>query len=353
MSNNSLNTICTNDFETGLFVACYFISGISLIGLLILLFFLLILINKASKKSLISNGILIITISEILNCAMILSNSLPINDEELQKIRRIIQSFLSIYSDLSTLLSSMVLCIKFYRSSKNINTPLSFCTSIIAIRIIAMFIPLCVGIIFCLINYTHYKDKELDGDEICKPWFWVHSKLSVILYAIYWTIIIIILIFNCKAICHLKHKKEILESNDDTEDCKEEFEPFSNPTLDLPSIITEQITTTVNKLYFFFWVLTVFWLLMSLDRVPDDIAMIINESLFEYKGTFLHYYKAASVGIHSVICTLKGLVFCFCFLLIDHQLFESIKNTFPCNKNRRTIPSFSTEITESLPPNEK
>ena len=32
---------------------------------------------------------------------------------------------------------------------------------------------------------------------------------------------------------------------------------------------------------------------------------------------------------------------------------ENIKNTLICNKDRRTIPSFTTEITESLPPNEK
>ena len=348
MSNNPSNTFCLENTEKIIFCICYVLSAISLLALILFIFKVS---NSSLKKSLITNGLFIITLSEILNCFMILLNISIMNKIKYINEVRKAQSFFSIYSDLSTLLASMVLCIKFYRSSKNLNKPFCF-TSIISIRIIAMLIPFCLAALFCFINYNKYIDQQSDGDEVCKPWSWVHSQLSVILYGIYWIIITITVFFNCKATCHLNHKKEIFESNDETDDCKE-VEPFSNPTLDLTSIIiTEQITSTVNKLNIFPWVVSGIWLLISLDRVPDDIAMIRQNKLFKYEGA-LSTIKTISVGMHSGICAVKGLVFCFCFLWIDHKLFENIKNTLICNKDRRTIPSFTTEITESLPPKEK
>lgn len=260
-----------------------------------------------------------------------------------------IQMGTSIYSDLSTLLISLLISYKIYNSSTSTKTSSSFLTSIKGMKIICTLIPFTISISMCVIN--SYVFHEMVSKEDCKPWTWVHSYLSFSLYFIYWIIIIISVVLACGTIHQLNKKNQMLNQGDESDDFKEDIEPFSNPVFEVS--LSDKISSTVKKLYYFPIIILFIWIILTFDRLPDDILYLLEVRNVEVTFTpFLTNLKKTTLVFNILVSSLKGIIMCSTFIWLDRKLFESLKTMFICSKERRTIPSFGTEIVESIPPNE-
>ena len=360
------------------FIPSIFFSFISLIGLVLVL----IEANKKTrKKSLITESLIAITIAEIINCIsklMYIPRATLRDKFEPQTgkfcydiIVGYIQMFFTVYSEFATLISSLLLSYKIYKSTRNENSFFKKRSAFSIVRFISYVVPAVIGLVFVGVDYVWYTDENvnpiiLENDE-CKIWIWMYRRLSLIYYCFVVVFIIVISIFSCKSISYLRKKQhEILQfEKENQEDFEETEGKEEDVTSKGESILSQKITTAIKKIQYFPVVTCVVWLILSVDRIPDDVVLILNEkNQFEWKGEWL-YVKMATIILHNYTACVRGMIYFFTFFKTDSKLFtdmkEWLKRIFCCKKkpkemitvtSKEVLTKFSEDIIETKVKNE-
>lgn len=347
--------LCSYTLEKAMFHLSYLFSSFSLIGLILVLYFTT---GKYAKKSIILNGLLILASAEVFNCLSKLINPLRLINEEWHMIVSQIQIVFALFSDLSTLLSSLIISLKIYASLTGVEISLfKGSRSVFRVRIFLIILPLISALAFMLINLFAYKGTAKKGEEECKSWAWIYSTLSLIIYGIVWVIIITIIIVSCKSISFLNRKNKQICNNEESEGSdtggKEQNKTEISLTKETEkSVLSVKIQKTIHKLYFFPYVTCIIWILLSIDRIPDDIINTLNrdkqptdKGYIFYAGFFL-YLKYCTLVLHNVIVSSRGFIYCVTFSKCDTKLYSSIKSAFKCLFSCK-----KTHNTEALNPN--
>lgn len=354
--------LCPTTLENSLFHLSYFFSSFSLFGLILVLYFTT---GKYAKRSIILNGLLILASAEVFNCISKLINPLRLITDGMYKNVGQIQIVFALFSDLSTLLSSLIISLKIYASLTGKEFFLfKGSNSVLIVRILLIVIPLISAITFMLINLFFYSGTATKGEEECKSWAWIYSTLSLVFYGLVWAIIITIITISCKSISFLNRKKKEIYNDEDSEglDTDRNYKNKIDASLTKKSeknCLSDQIQKAIHKLYFFPFVTCIIWILLSIDRIPDDVINTLNRNKNKtdkgyiiYGGFFL-YLKYCTLVLHNLIGSLRGFIFCVTFSKCDTKLYSSIKSTFKClflckkEKNTETV---NPDALDDLPP---
>ena len=364
------------------FIPSIFFSFISLIGLVLVL----IEANKKTrKKSLITESLIAITIAEIINC---ISKLMYIPRATLRDkfqpqtgkycydiIVGYIQMFFTVYSEFGTLISSLLLSYKIYTSTRNENSFFKKRSAFSIVRFISYVVPAVIALVFVGVDYCCYTNEnanpiKLENDE-CKIWIWMYRKLSLVYYAFVVVFIVVISILSCKSISYLKQKQnEILQfEKENQEDFEETEGNEEDVTSKGESILSQKITTAIKKIQDFPVVTCFVWLILSIDRIPDDVVLIINNennenNQFEWVGAWL-YVKMVTIVLHNYTACVRGMIYFFTFFKTDSKLFtdmkEWLKTIFCCKKkpkelitvtSKEALTKFTEDIIETKVKNE-
>lgn len=332
-----------------IFIGSYIISGVSLLCLSLVLF----KISKHKiKKSIMTTSLFIITISEIINCISKLLNILrqlikPKNEQDYSYwLIGQVQILFSLFSDSCTIISSFILTLKIYKTT--LRHGLNFFNSkniFIKILLFSLLTPLFFSLTILFLNIYLYGGTAEESESEYKIWAWINCRLSLLVYSIVWIFIISIMILIGKTISYLnKRKKELLQEEEDDDDEDNVTKESSES-----SILSEKINETVNKLYYFPIVTCVIWILLSIDRIPDDIINLgMKGKKYVYQGNWL-YVKYATIFLHNVIGSARGIIYCVTFFRVDSKLFNEIKNVLSCAWLCKKKERYSTTINSDLP----
>ena len=214
----------------------------------------------------------------------------------------------------------------------------------IKILLFSLLTPLIFSLTILFLNIKLYGGTAEESESEYKVWAWINCRLSLFVYSIVWIFIISIMVLIGKTICYLnQRRKELLqEEEDDDEDTvtKESIES---------SILSEKINETVNKLYYFPIVTCVIWILLIIDIIPDDIINLgMNGKEYVYQGNWL-YVKYATIFLHNVIGSARGIIYCVTFFRVDSKLFNEIKNVLSCAWLCKKKERYYTTINSDLP----
>lgn len=363
------------------FIPSIFFSFISLIGLVLVL----IEANKKTrKKSLITESLIAITIAEIINCIskLMYIPRATLRDKFQPQIGKYcfdiivgyIQMFFTVYSEFGTLISSLLLSYKIYKSTRNENSFFKKRSAFSIVRFISYVVPAVIALVFVGVDYCWYTNEnanpiKLENDE-CKIWIWMYRILSLVYYAFVVVFIVVISILSCKSISYLKQKQnEILQfEKENQEDFEETEGKEEDVTSKGESILSQKITTAIKKIQYFPVVTCFVWLILSIDRIPDDVVLIINENnennQFEWVGAWL-YVKMVTIVLHNYTACVRGMIYFFTFFKTDSKLFtdmkEWLKTIFCCKKkpkelitvtSKEALTKFTEDIIETKVKNE-
>lgn len=282
--------------------------------------------------------------------------------------------FFTVYSEFGTLISSLLLSYKIYTSTRNENSFFKKKSAFSIVRFISYVVPAVIALVFVGVDYCWCTKEDanpikLENDE-CKIWIWMYRKLSLVYYAFVVVFIVVISILSCKSISYLKQKQnEILQfEKENQEDFEETEGKEEDVTSKGESILSQKITTAIKKIQYFPVVTCFVWLILSIDRIPDDVVLIINEknknNQFEWVGAWL-YVKMVTIVLHNYTACVRGMIYFFTFFKTDSKLFtdmkEWLKTIFCCKKkpkelitvtSKEALTKFTEDIIETKVKNE-
>ena len=308
--------LCRDPYKQIVFATCYIFAVISVIGLSLVL---VEAFSKERKKSVIVLCIILISISEIINSLSKLLTIIRgvVSQTTEQKVSNI-QIVFSIYSDVSSLIVSLILSLKLQDLTKtDQSTKRKFNKNII--RLVSVVIPLIIALTLCCIDFFVF-DVQSDFKNECKVWAWINRHLSLGLYGFVWIIIIIMIFINCQSISRVTLKVEMLTQNKNAKDT-EESESNSNDQL-IDTIISSNANKLILQIKYFPIVTCIIWGILSVDRISDDLALILKFDFSRYLP--LEIFKQTTIFLHNLISSTRGLIYCVTFFRADKKLFIDI-----------------------------
>lgn len=288
----------------------------SSISLLCLLLVLVILVCKKKIKSFVNELLLYITISEICHsiskfldlCKKI---SIITKSSILKQCIISIQVIFSLFSDFCTLITSLMISLKFHDSLQN----KSFCFNKKCFRVLARITCiggalLLAGVFFSLDRFVfHHQENKWEKDY----WTWVDPKLSLVVYGIVLLIIIVIIVLSCKTISYLRKKRK--EFSDADKDCSIDDDSTLTSKVEdkekkmfSETLITEKIEKAMGTFYKYPFVSTTIWLILGVYRVTEDIDLIMHLQIDISILSIL-------VIIHSLISSFRGVIYFLAYFL--------------------------------------
>ena len=321
--------ICRDPYKSIIFYTSGSFAFISFIGMI---FVLKESLKKERKRTMLNSNLIAIAIAELINCIskflVLLRLVFPLNLKKFSDylIVASIQIIMTIFSELCTLLSSLIMSYKIYESTRNNHIFLKRKYTVKILIILSYVIPFFLAIVYFAVDLTIFGDKstgkESFYDEECKIWNWMYRYLSLSYYVIVIIIIYFLCYYCCKTISFLnRKKKELLIIEEDTTIGEE-----INKGAEVKDELSERITVIIKKIQYFPIVTIVVWSIFIFDRVPDDLSLIINDGNWFHSCTFLLYFKRITVLLHNFTATIRGLIYCLTFFRADNKLFEDISN---------------------------
>lgn len=338
------------------------------ISFLALIISIIVMIRKKKKISFLTQIIIFIFFSEILNT---ISKMIQLfkycfddyrqessNNSEVTARGVIcqIQIFISIISDVCSLLGTLLLSIRCYyimtNSKKLFNTKkkryISLCL-IVAVSIIFSLVILFIDRWMTEESITYKYDRR----DRCSYWCWLWHDSSLICYSFYLIAVVFNIVYSCKSILYLRKGKKILldqslvfTSNND-EIClannndnkilskKDEKKMEELRIMRLKCIIYPSITNSI-------------WIISTIYRITDDIVMRQFDSKDEdniesdkEKDYFNdnHELKVAVeifLVFHTLLSSIRGLLYGLSFIIFEEKVFGNCFtkcfNFFCCSK---------------------
>ena len=357
----------------------YAIIFINLIGAPLSLIFLLIgifrMIYKKKKLSYLTNLILLIFFSEIVNTISKMLQLLKYifedergNKEEsvsIDNARGIIcqiQIVTAMFSDFCSLFTTLLLSLRCYDVikhkkrffDKGNNAILSI------IIVILLSIILSIGFLFYDREFTTVFYRY-DVRDRCSYWCWLGHKPSIICFIFYWIILIFNIIFSCKTNSYLKkgynklieENKIISEKNDNMNTPLNEIVKDNNNSKNDSSDFIKQkknnnISTEekkrIDELYLmrikcliYPSVTIIIWLFIATYRIVDDSLMYnFDEKYYETPGkgreeeqnyfnrhSFIQFLVQFFLVIHTILSSFRGIFYGISFIVFEENIFNN------------------------------
>jgi len=347
-----------------------------IISPILLIYGLIKMLRYKKRRSFITNIIIFIFFSELLNIFSKTLQFLKYAFEDTRKkpdINRVttprgvicqIQIVTSIISDFCTLLGTLLLSYRCYEVIKSKNRLfdkkkariISFCI-IIAFSVITSIILLIIDRSITIDLFS----LKFDIRDRCSYWCWLEHKTGMACYSLFVIICISNIILACKTCrlltrayyklkdLHSDEKNDNLNDNnniDETSNEKKKFLPEDEEKI-------AELNMMRIKCRTYPFVTIAIWFLLALYRFPDDIIMIYNnidynteqgkggaiENNFfnEYPG--LRIWEEMNLVAHSFLSSFRGLAYGFCFIIFEEKsIFNFLKNKvcccFCCFENR-------------------
>jgi hypothetical protein len=273
-------------------------------GSSISLIFLVIMMNhylKLKKKGIIVNCLIIITLSEIINCFHKLINFLKGEDNSRQKIICEIQITIGVFSDLCTPLMSLIMSreinhLIFYNELSTFGKKSPY-----IIYLLAFILPAILSIIFLIIQMKYYELGE--KDDGLQYAFYLKDPLIYFVIIIVWIFLIFSFYYTCsscnvirqKSKEYLELEQELVSENDEGSLIIEGQDKTTSKlnkiqkNLMYPSfIIFAWVISTVTRLCF-----------IIIKENKHKQFFIINAFLYSFRGFF---YYLAYFSCNCLLC---------------------------------------------------
>lgn len=355
------------------------------ISLMLLIFGIIRMILLKNRKSFLTNLIILIFLSEIVQCLSKLIQVLKYDYPDLRDDKTFsdgdtprgkicqIQICSALFSDFLSLLSTLLLSLRCYDV---INNKKGFFDrgkhGIISISVV-IFLSLLLSLLFLLIDRYRTGNNisyRYDVRDRCSYWCWLEHVTSLYCYGLYWVILIFNIVFACITNKQLKkgYQKLLEESNfsptkvndlnaslnegvKEDEDMYKEKENKKNNNLspeDKKRI--EQLKIMEVKCLIYPCVTIGFWLFAATYRIIDDTFMKeidendpykgqeIENDLFE-KHKIFQFMVQTFLFLYTLLSSIRGILYGFSFIVFEEKIFFNIfkKIWEKCFKHRDSI----------------
>ena len=354
-----------------------YIVYISIIGspisLIFLLFGILRMLFEKKKRSFLTNLILLIFISEMINSLSkiiqlikyIFKDEREIKEKEGRDNARgiicQIQIVMSIYSDLCTLLASLFLSLRCYDVIKYRKKIFDKGKKTLLSIILIIFVPIIVSIIFLLLD-RKYSDKSYRYDvrDRCSYWCWLSQIISMICFGFYSIFIILNIVFACKTHSYLKlGYKRLLEENDLSSSKNSLFTPLNDVSKEnslkgstkeihvekkYNNLTKEEIRRLEElrlmkvKCLIYPSVTSILWTFASIYRIADTIILwrfdhggddnIEDERDYFEKHQILHFFVESFLVLHTILSSIRGIFYGLSFVVFEENIFFNFFRRF-------------------------
>ena len=355
---------------------------ISLIGtpisLTILLLGIFRMVFAKKKISFLTKVIILIFVSEVMNCLSKLLQLLKYCFKDLRDDKSFedndtprgvicqIQIVSSIFSDFCTLFGSLLLSLRCYDVIQNKKRFFDNRKGIFSI-IFIIFLSLALAIIILFIDRKITKKSyRYDVRDRCSYWCWLEHTTSMICFGFYWVFIIINIIFSCKTIYYLKSGYEkLLEDNDINSKSISLNTPLNDLSKEGNTKNDSSKETSEKKLYhltdeekkridelhlmkmkclIYPWVTNIIWLFAATYRIGDTFFMWDfdhngdpninedNEKEYFESHSVAHFFVQFFLVLHTLLSATRGIFYGFSFIVFEEKLFFNFFRR--CFKNK-------------------
>ena len=350
-----------------------YIVYINLIGapisLIFLLFGIVRMVFYKKRITLLSSFIILIFSSEVVNCFSKLFQLLKYQFDDSRMDRRAerdnprgiicqIQICTSIFSDLCSLLTSLLISLRCYDVIKNRHRFFDKSKNGIKAMLLIIIISICLSIGFLFLDRNLTKNNpsyRYDLRDRCSYWCWVDHSTSLICFSIYIVILIFNIIFACKTNYYLKRGYQKLKEessfsrdliNNDYRFLKEGEKDNSKKNLQAPVEKKYNLTKEEKKrieelrlmklkcLIYPFVTITI-WTFAAIYRVIDDRIMIpFDEDDNPEEGTnkekdyfndhpIIQFFVQFFLVLHTIISAIRGIFYGISFIVFEEKLFSN------------------------------
>lgn len=378
---------------------------ISLIGSPISFAFLFLciirMIIKKKKKSFLTNLVLLIFSSEMIQCCSKILQLFKYMFDDLREDKNFsdgdtprgiicqIQIVTAIYSDLCSLLTTLLLSLRCYDVIKNkikffdkgINALLSILIVILFSIIGAIgFLLIDRGTLHGSISY------RFDVRDRCSYWCWLNHIPSLCCFGLYLIILILNIIYACKTNCLLRSAyKNLLKENEITteeennmniplnEDQKENKDDKLNSNSKIGgkkaiNLTKEEKKKIIDldlmriKCFIYPLVTIIIWSFTTIYRIADDILMYeIDESINPYDGEdkekayfedhfITHFLVQFFLVLYTILSSIRGVLYGTSFIIFEEKVFNDFFKKFweKCFKDKELETNDEDEEKEIL-----
>jgi hypothetical protein len=378
---------------------------ISLIGPPISFIFLLLCIIRMiiakKKKSFLTILVLLIFSSEMIQCSSKILQLFKYIYEDQREDKSFsngdtprgiicqIQIVTAIYSDLCSLLTTLLLSLRCYDVIKNkikfFDKSINALLSIIMVILFSIFG--AIGFLFIdretSNNSVSYR---FDVRDRCSYWCWLNHIPSLCCFGLYLIILILNIIYACKTNCLLRIEYEnLLEENEITsgeennmniplnEDQKEnkgdKLNSISKTGGKKTFNLTKEEKKKIEKLdlmrikcFIYPLVTIIIWSFTTIYRIADDSLMYeIDESIDPYKGEdrekeyfedhfIIHFLVQFFFVLYTLLSSIRGILYGISFIIFEENVFNNFFRKFweKCFKNKELETNEEDEEKEIL-----
>ena len=340
------------------------------ISLIFLLFCILRMILAKHKKTFLTNLILLIFSSEVVN---VISKLLQLikycfddsredksfNDHDTPRgIICQIQIATSMYSDFCSLLGTLLLSLRCYDIIINRNSFFNKGKNAMFSIIFIIAISVALSIILLIIDREVLDAKlayRYDIRDRCSYWCWLRHETSIICFILYWIILIFNIVFACKTNTSLKNGynkligKSIIknENNNDMNTPLNEISKEIIVTKDGTSLLTNTEKKRLKefkimriKCLIYPYVTIIIWLIIATYRIVDDSLFyeidqyddtqksIDKEKEILGDNIFLNNIVEIFLVFHTFLSTLRGIFYGLSFIIFEEKIFFNFFKKF-------------------------
>ena len=300
-----------------------------------------------------------------------------------------IQIVTAIYSDLCSLLTTLLLSLRCYDVIKNkikfFDKGINAFLSIIIVILFSIFG--AIGFLFIdrgtLNNSITYR---FDVRDRCSYWCWLNHIPSLCCFGLYMIILLLNILYACKTNCLLRIEyKNQLEENEITpgqennlnvplnEDQKTNKEDRLNSNSKIGGKKTtnltkegkkklEKLDLMRKKCFIYPLVTIIIWSFTTIYRIGDDALMYeIDESIDPYKGEdrekeyfedhfIIHFLVQFFFVLYTLLSSIRGILYGISFIIFEENVFNNFFRKFweKCFKNKELETNEEDEEKEIL-----
>jgi len=340
------------------------------ISLVFLLFCIIRMILAKQKKTFLTNLILLIFSSEVVNviskllqlikyCFKDERDDKSFNEHDTPRgIICQIQIATSMYSDFCSLLGTLLLSLRCYDIIINRNSFFNQSKNAMLSIVLVISISVVLSIALLIIDREALEPKlsyRYDIRDRCSYWCWLRHETSIACFILYWIILIFNIVFACKTNKNLKKGynkligKDVIknENNDNMNTPLNEISKDIIITKDGINNLTSSERKRLNefkkmriKCLIYPTVTIIIWLIIATYRIVDDISFYkidnypdTDTSIDEEKrilggNIFLNCIVQIFLVLHTFLSTFRGIFYGLSFIIFEEKIFFNIFKKF-------------------------
>ena len=340
------------------------------ISLIFLVFGIIRMVFIKKRKTFLTTLILLIFISEIIQCISKLiqllkydytnkRNDKSFDDPDTPRgVICQIQIVLAIFSDFCSLLSTLLLSLRCYDVIKNRRRFFDKGKNALLSIILFLVLSIALSITFLFIDRNRTSGNLLyryDIRDRCSYWCWLDHISSLVCLGIYWIILIFNIYFACKTNCYLKKGyKKLLEENkllpgkvNKMNGSLNEENTDNSPNDKKETLLTNEEKKRIEELrimrvkcLIYPTVTIAYWAFAATYRIVDDTVMIRYDEggdpyekekdereLFEDWPVFQFLVEFFFV-VYTLLSSIRGILYGLSFIVFEEKIFFNFFRKF-------------------------